>query len=97
MDSNRIKNEGILIKKDGLPQQQDALSKKEEFLYLARVAEQCDRFDEMTVYISDFCRVNKEELTKDERNILCVAFKNAVGTRRAAWRTISKIERKELK
>ena len=31
----------------------------------------------------------------DESNILSVAFKNAVGTRRAAWRVISLIERKE--
>jgi 14-3-3 protein epsilon len=36
-------------------------------------------------------------LTVDERNILSVAFKNVVGTRRAAWRVISLIERKENK
>jgi 14-3-3 protein epsilon len=36
-------------------------------------------------------------LTIDERNILSVAFKNVVGTRRAAWRVITLIERKENK
>ena len=41
--------------------------------------------------------LNEEELTIDERNILSVAFKNVVGTRRAAWRVISLIERKENK
>ena len=31
----------------------------------------------------------------DERNILSVAFKNIVGTRRAAWRVLSSIQKKE--
>lgn len=35
------------------------------------------------------------ELTLDERNILSVAFKNIVGTRRAAWRVLSSIQKKE--
>jgi 14-3-3 protein epsilon len=70
---------------------------KEELLYLARLADQCDRFDEMVDYVSKFSEANDEELTIDERNILSVAFKNVVGTRRAAWRVISLIERKENK
>ena len=35
------------------------------------------------------------ELTLDERNILSVAFKNIIGTRRAAWRVLNSIEKKE--
>jgi hypothetical protein len=35
------------------------------------------------------------ELTVDERNLLSVAYKNVVGTRRASWRIISSIEQKE--
>lgn len=35
------------------------------------------------------------ELTIDERNLLSVAYKNVVGTRRASWRIISSIEQKE--
>lgn len=31
----------------------------------------------------------------EERNILSVAFKNVVGTRRAAWRVLSSIQKKE--
>jgi hypothetical protein len=34
-------------------------------------------------------------LTVDERNLLSVAYKNVVGTRRASWRIISSIEQKE--
>ena len=35
------------------------------------------------------------ELTVDERNLLSVAYKNVVGTRRASWRIITSIEQKE--
>lgn len=48
-------------------------------------------------YVTSFSKVGKDELTLEERNILSVAFKNVVGTRRAAWRVISLIERKENK
>lgn len=51
----------------------------------------------MVDYVSQFAKIGKEELTIDERNILSVAFKNVVGTRRAAWRVITLIERKENK
>ena len=70
---------------------------REELLYLSKLAEYCDRFDEMVDYIVQFSSIGEEELTIDERNILSVAFKNVVGTRRAAWRVISLIERKENK
>ena len=70
---------------------------KDGLLYLARLAEQCDEFDEMLKYVIDFSKANKEELKEDEKNILSVAFKNVVGTRRASWRVISLIERKETK
>eukprot|EP01127_Copromyxa_protea_P011881 TRINITY_DN303_c0_g1_i2.p1 TRINITY_DN303_c0_g1~~TRINITY_DN303_c0_g1_i2.p1 ORF type:complete len:250 (+),score=80.98 TRINITY_DN303_c0_g1_i2:87-752(+) len=35
------------------------------------------------------------ELTVEERNLLSVAYKNVVGSRRASWRIISSIEQKE--
>merc|ERR1712173_393861 len=34
-------------------------------------------------------------LSVEERNLLSVAYKNAVGSRRAAWRIISSVEQKE--
>merc|ERR1711933_79693 len=36
-----------------------------------------------------------DELSVEERNLLSVAYKNAVGSRRAAWRIISSVEQKE--
>ena len=35
------------------------------------------------------------ELSVEERNLLSVAYKNAVGSRRASWRIISSVEQKE--
>ena len=37
----------------------------------------------------------KEVLTKEERNLLSVAYKNVVGTRRSAWRAINALEEKQ--
>lgn len=34
------------------------------------------------------------ELTNEERNLLSVAYKNVVGTRRSSWRVISSLEQK---
>jgi 14-3-3 protein epsilon len=35
------------------------------------------------------------ELTVEERNLLSVAYKNVIGSRRASWRIVSSIEQKE--
>merc|ERR550534_2324460 len=36
-----------------------------------------------------------DELSVEERNLLSVAYKNAVGSRRASWRIVSSVEQKE--
>lgn len=36
-----------------------------------------------------------QELNNEERNLLSVAYKNTVGARRTAWRSVSAIEAKE--
>ena len=36
----------------------------------------------------------EKELSNDDRNLLSVAYKNVVGTRRSSWRVISSIEQK---
>ncbi|EHL03179.1 14-3-3 protein [Glarea lozoyensis ATCC 20868] len=62
--------------------------------FLARLCEQAERYDEMVTFMKEVAKLGGE-LTVDERNLLSVAYKNVVGTRRASWRIISSIEQKE--
>ena len=39
--------------------------------------------------------LTNQDLSIEERNLLSVAYKNSVGSRRTAWRAISSIEQKE--
>jgi 14-3-3 protein epsilon len=48
----------------------------------------------MVTFMKEVAKIGGE-LTVDERNLLSVAYKNVVGTRRASWRIISSIEQKE--
>jgi len=67
---------------------------REENVYLAKLAEQTERYDEMVASMKRVAELNTE-LTVEERNLLSVAYKNVVGSRRASWRIISSIEQKE--
>ncbi|KAK0746173.1 14-3-3 family protein [Schizothecium vesticola] len=71
-----------------------ALPQRESKTFLARLCEQAERYDEMVTYMKEVAKLGGE-LTVDERNLLSVAYKNVVGTRRASWRIISSIEQKE--
>merc|ERR1712038_1180737 len=53
-----------------------------------------ERYDEMAEYMNDVGKAGAE-LSVEERNLLSVAYKNAVGSRRAAWRIITSVEQKE--
>jgi len=63
-------------------------------VYFAKLAEQAERYDEMADHMEVVGNAI-DELTVEERNLLSVAYKNAVGSRRAAWRIITSIEQKE--
>ena len=67
---------------------------REDQVYLAKLAEQAERYDEMVSAMKKVAELN-QELTVEERNLLSVAYKNVVGARRASWRIISSIEQKE--
>ena len=59
---------------------------------MARVAEQAERFDDMVAYLQDVVKSKNEDFTTEERNLLSVGFKNQIGSKRTAIRTISAIE-----
>merc|ERR1712118_609308 len=67
---------------------------RDKNVYFAKLAEQAERYDEMAEYMEKVGGAG-DELSVEERNLLSVAYKNAVGSRRAAWRIITSIEQKE--
>jgi 14-3-3 protein epsilon len=66
---------------------------RDDLVYLAKLAEQAERFDEMVEHMKTVAGF-AEELSVEERNLLSVAYKNVIGSRRASWRVISSIEQK---
>jgi len=62
--------------------------KKKDLSFLARVAETAERYDDMTQFVKALVQ-EAAGLSVEDRNLLSVAFKNAIGTRRAAWRTLN--------
>merc|ERR1719416_115831 len=64
----------------------------ESNIFLARVAEQAERFEDMVGYLSAVLEVKAGDVTADERNLISVAFKNLISSKRAACRTIAAIE-----
>jgi len=70
------------------------MTNRQKSCYFAKLAEQAERYDEMAEHMKKVGE-EKEELSVEERNLLSVAYKNAVGSRRASWRIISSVEQRE--
>ncbi|KAH7850376.1 hypothetical protein Vadar_031938 [Vaccinium darrowii] len=70
---------------------------RDQYLYVAKLAEQAERYEEMVKYMENLVLAStpSTELTVEERNLLSVAYKNVIGSLRAAWRIVSSIEQKE--
>ena len=67
---------------------------REEHLYMAKITEQTERYEDMLEAMNKVVQSNGD-LTVEERNLLSVAYKNTIGSRRTAWRILSSIEKKE--
>ena len=69
----------------------------EEQVFMAKLAEQAERYDEMVKYMKELVESSSSStLGLEERNLLSVAYKNLVGARRASLRVIGSIEAKEI-
>ncbi|KAL1989114.1 hypothetical protein VTN96DRAFT_3661 [Rasamsonia emersonii] len=66
----------------------------EDAVYLAKLAEQAERYEEMVENMKVVAS-SDQELSVEERNLLSVAYKNVIGARRASWRIVTSIEQKE--
>jgi len=64
---------------------------RKDLVFLARAAENAERYEDMTKVMTHLVSVvgTGSDLTTEERNLLSVAFKNVIGSRRAAWRTLN--------
>ena len=71
--------------------------KYEKQVYLAMLAEQCNRFEDMMAFLEEMVKGKPDPLTSDERNLLSIAYKNTITLRRTAIRTLSAYEAKERK
>ena len=69
---------------------------REEYVYLAKLYERAERFPDMVKSINKYVELDPK-LTKDERNILSAGYKNIISDKRASWRLLNSMERKEEK
>lgn len=69
----------------------------EKQVYLAMLAEQCNRFEDMMSFLDVMVKNKTEGLSSDERNLLSIAYKNTISLRRTAIRTLLAYEMKEKK
>ena len=73
------------------------MSKYEKNVYMAMLGEQCNRFEEMVEFLEDMIKNRDKDLNSDERNLLSIAYKNSVTSKRTALRTVMAYELKEKK
>ena len=70
--------------------------KREELVYMAKICEQTERYNEMLDYMRQILKHPQTEgLQVEDRNLLSVAYKNCVGNLRTSWRIIETLEKKE--
>ena len=69
---------------------------RDENIYMAKVCEQTERFEDMLSYMKKVLELDESaELSVEDRNLLSVAYKNCVGTKRTSWRILDTLEKKE--
>lgn len=65
---------------------------RQALVFMARTAETAERYEDMCKIMRELVNISAKEngsLTVEERNLLSVAYKNVIGSRRAAWRTLN--------
>jgi len=70
-------------------------SSSEDILNMARSAEAAERYEDMCMLMKELTKLQlskNEDLTVEERNLLSVAYKNVIGTKRASWRQLASQE-----
>ena len=69
---------------------------REEYVYLAKLYEKAEKYNDMFKFVNKFVEL-EPKLTKDERNLLSSGYKNIVSDKRASWRILNNMEKREEK
>ncbi|TFK93601.1 14-3-3 protein [Polyporus arcularius HHB13444] len=75
--------------------QMDISLSRLDCLFLAKIADQAERYHDVVAQLKDIISDNNAQLTIDERNLLSIAYKNLTANLRASWRTIDALQKKE--
>jgi len=67
---------------------------RDENVFMARLAEKAERYEDMVQMMRTVAQMGSE-LNPDERNLLAMAYKHSVGSRRQAWRAVGTLEERE--
>lgn len=67
----------------------------DKILYQAKVSVEAGRSEETLDFMEQIIKNKNKDLTEEERNLVSVASKNCVSSKRAAWRSIYGIEVRE--
>jgi len=67
---------------------------REELILMAQICEKAERFDDMMEFMKKVTQMD-QEMSEEERDLLSMAFKEAIGVRRRSWRVVCNIEKKE--
>ncbi|XP_066294695.1 14-3-3 protein zeta-like [Branchiostoma lanceolatum] len=68
--------------------------KRRTLLQRAKVAEQAEMYEDMVKCMKELVEMGGK-LSTEERNLLSVAYKNVVGSRRSAWRLVTALDQKK--
>lgn len=68
---------------------------RQELVYSAKLAEHAERYSDMVKAVQQLIDEANGDLNEEERTLLSVAYKQAVGERRQAWRVIAHYEEKQ--
>ena len=69
----------------------EAVTLRNEYLFLTRISEKAERFEDMTNYIHKLAQEDAQ-FDEEERDLLAIAYKNVVGPNRIAWKAVTKME-----
>lgn len=69
---------------------------RSDLIYLARLYERAEKYDDMVQCINYFVKMNPK-LNIEERNILSAGYKNIISNRRFSWRYLQNQTKKEEK